>query len=591
MQHGRKSELNRLETELERAAEKAQIINRFLRIAARQAEMMPLLAEFVTEIRNLTGCSAVGFRILSDKGKIPYQAYEGFSRDFYESENSLSVSSPQCMCAEVIKGLSNLKRPFHKHGGSFYLNGTSRFLATLSKEETEQTCCVCNRFGYESVALVPIRLKDRILGLIHVADQRENMVPLEMVETLEGVGMQLGSAIQRVRAEEGLRQAHDQLEEKVKERTAELVAVNEQMRRQIEERKRAEKALRESEKQYRTLVETMNDGLAVQNENGVITYVNERLCEMMGYSRDEMIGQLAASFSDKTNLGILKEQMAKRRQGIDEPYEISWTGKGGQQVFTIVSPKPFFDADGDFKGSFAVITDITERKQAEDELKRSETELKLLSSQLLTAEEDERKRIAGELHDGIGQTLVSAKYALEKKLKQMGEGPPPAGLSVEEIVSIIRNGIEEVRTISMNLRPAALDSLGILATINWFCSEFENIHSGIRVEKLVDIREDEVPGPLKIVLYRILQEAMNNVTKHSSADVVRLSLRKTGDAIELVIDDNGEGFDLNEVLSAEKAPRGFGISSMRRRVELSGGALSVESAKGKGTTVRATWKQ
>jgi signal transduction histidine kinase len=134
-----------------------------------------------------------------------------------------------------------------------------------------------------------------------------------------------------------------------------------------------------------------------------------------------------------------------------------------------------------------------------------------------------------------------------------------------------------------------LDDLGLLATLSWFCRGFQTIYSGIRVEQEVAIEESEIPGPLKIVIYRVTQEAMNNVAKHSKADVVRLSVRKLADRMELLIQDNGQGFDLEKTRSQEAAKRGLGLLSMKERTELSGGSLAIESAKGKGTLVRASW--
>ena len=195
---------------------------RFLEIANRHSEMTPLLDEFVAALKDLTGCAAIGVRILGDDGQIPYESHTGFPREFYELESPLSIKSDQCMCINVVTGDTDPKLPFYTDAGSFYMNGTTRFLATVSDQEKAKTRNVCNEFGYESVALVPVRLAEKILGLIHLADPREGLMPLEGVKVLEAVAMQLGTAIQRVRAEEALREAKDQLEARVRRRTADL---------------------------------------------------------------------------------------------------------------------------------------------------------------------------------------------------------------------------------------------------------------------------------------------------------------------------------------------------------------------------------
>ncbi len=142
--------------------------------------------------------------------------------------------------------------------------------------------------------------------------------------------------------------------------------------RDITERKHAENALRESEKKYRMLVETMNDGLAVYDKNNVNTYTNEKFCQMLGYSIDEIIGRPAEDFLDEDNQSILKEQIAKRKKGDQEPYELVWTRKDGQKIYTIISPEPMFDSAGQYSGSFAIITDITEIEHSKQMLQESE---------------------------------------------------------------------------------------------------------------------------------------------------------------------------------------------------------------------------
>jgi diguanylate cyclase (GGDEF)-like protein/PAS domain S-box-containing protein len=135
----------------------------------------------------------------------------------------------------------------------------------------------------------------------------------------------------------------------------------------MSERKRIYKDLRESEERYRRLVETMNDGLLVQSQDR-FTYVNNRLCQMLGYDREEMIGRPLYDFLKETNQEIMAEQLARRSRGERKYYEIAWTGKSGNRVHTIVSPEPVFDDEGNYQGSFAVVTDIGERKQLEERL-------------------------------------------------------------------------------------------------------------------------------------------------------------------------------------------------------------------------------
>ena len=134
-----------------------------------------------------------------------------------------------------------------------------------------------------------------------------------------------------------------------------------------------------------------------------------------------------------------------------------------------------------------------------------------------------------------------------------------------------------------------IDDLGLLPTLSWFFRRFQTIYSTIAVEQEIDIEEEDVSLPLKMVVFRVTQEAMNNIAKHSQADFVWQSLRKVDGRMELVIQDNGRGFNLEEVRSTHRSQMGLGLTSMKERVELSGGLFTIESIEGKGTVIRAAW--
>ncbi|MDP2916406.1 MAG: PAS domain S-box protein, partial [Dehalococcoidia bacterium] len=183
-----------------------------LEIANLGKQLNPTLKEFVRVIRNYAGCDAVGIRVLDSEGNIPYQAHKGFSREFYESESPLSIELHHCWCINVIKGDTDPSLPYYTEDGSFYMNGTTAFLATVSEEEKGSLRNVCIEHGYQSVALVPIRLGDKILGLIHIADKRTDMVPLDLVNALEDAAPQIGLSIRRLWAEQELAEEKGRLE-------------------------------------------------------------------------------------------------------------------------------------------------------------------------------------------------------------------------------------------------------------------------------------------------------------------------------------------------------------------------------------------
>jgi PAS domain S-box-containing protein len=237
-----------------------------------------------------------------------------------------------------------------------------------------------------------------------------------------------------------------------------------------------------------------------------------------------------------------------------------------------------------------LIGEAINRFSLEEALRESEGRLRHLSSQLLIVQETERKRISREIHDSIGQSLSAIKFRVENVLHQVGKKNPKEGVeSLRSLIPLIQQSIEETRRIQMDLRPSILDDLGILATINWFCREFQVTYPGIYIEKEVNIQEDEIPDLLKTPIYRILQEALNNIAKHSKAYMISLSLKKTERMIELTVQDNGQGFDLEGLIPKEQSKGGFGLTSMRERADLSGGVFVIESTLGKGTILRATW--
>jgi signal transduction histidine kinase len=236
------------------------------------------------------------------------------------------------------------------------------------------------------------------------------------------------------------------------------------------------------------------------------------------------------------------------------------------------------------------LVDITLRKRIEATLQKSENELRMLSSRLLTVQENERKRIALELHDTIAQNLVTIKFTLAQKLKQMSGDSPPPGITIESVMELVQANITEIRRIMTDLRPSLLDDLGIIATISWHCREFQTIYSHIQIKKEVAVTEEDIPDDLKIVIFRILQEAMNNIVKHSGADKLTLSLLRKNGKLELTVRDYGKGFDYRETLSHVTDKRGLGLVGMRERAELSFGTFSIDSKIGEGTKICVSWQ-
>ena len=239
-----------------------------------------------------------------------------------------------------------------------------------------------------------------------------------------------------------------------------------------------------------------------------------------------------------------------------------------------------------FQGEAAIlgnVQDVTDRK-------RMETKLHQLSARLLTIQEEERRRVARDLHDSVGQTLTGIKFMVEAAVGgPWPEDRQPGMERLRSLVPTIQDAVEEVRRISTELRPSILDDLGLLPTIAWYFREFEKAHPRLAVEQRLTLTESDVPAVLRTPIFRILQEATNNAAKHSGARRLLIRLDDGGGRLRLRVEDDGLGFD-PAAPQVEGGNGGSGLSSMRERTELSGGAFTLRAAPDAGTIIEAAWR-
>jgi PAS domain S-box-containing protein len=317
-------------TEREWAKAGQRLSHQILEISNQHALREPMLRQIVLAIQDFAKCQAVGIRILDEKGDIPYEAYTGFSREFYERESPLSIHNDRCMCINVIDGKTDPTLPFYTPHGSFYLNGTTRFLATLSEEDKGRTRNVCNEMGFESVALIPIRSNDDILGLIHLADSREHRVPLSLVEVIENVAMQLAVAVRRALAEEAL-QHSEQEKSLILNSTSEMFAYY------------------DVDLRIQWLNKTMESSLGVSSERAV-----GRHCYELRYGKTTPCEYCPLIKASQTRT----------------PQEAEIAVPNGRILF--LRGYPLLDDSGQVVALVEIADDITDRKQAQEALRKSE---------------------------------------------------------------------------------------------------------------------------------------------------------------------------------------------------------------------------
>lgn len=335
----------------------------------------------------------------------------------------------------------------------------------------------------------------------------------------------------------------------------------------------------------KAIEESIPGGIAGFDLTGRQIYVNRVFCDMVGWTEAELIGAQypfkywpAADMPDAAADIQLLLNGNVPSDGIEMPF----VRKNGERFWGLVTGATLMDSTRQPIGYLVSVADISTQKRAQQAMRA-------LSSRLVDRQELERKFVAQELHDGIGGKLAAIKYSIEKTISELQQTHNPLEASLQDILAIVHDTIDETQRIYRNLHPAILDDLGLNAALRSLCREFKEVYTTITIEAVIDVQENRVPDHLKILIYRILQEALNNVAKHSRADKVEVSLRSVNREIELVIKDNGRGFDISDVYAVDFQQRGVGLESIKERTAIFGGCLDIRSQPGQGTMIRVAW--
>ena len=388
---------------------------------------------------------------------------------------------------------------------------------------------------------------------------------------------------QQKKAQTVLKSHNKLLEEKLEERTTDLRATNKALKNEIKMHKQKALELNYSEERYTKLVENSLTGMYITDKDRII-FCNNRFAEIFDYSKEKLCElKINDIFCPRYDSSISDAKRWSDGQNSKEEI-ISGHKSDGSMLWLNRYIVSFNSADKEmFMGS---VTDITEDKHNRDSLRWSERELKMLSQKLLEVQESERKRIALELHDSVGQSINAIKLQIENKLSKDGSGWSTDTVEMlNETIDKLGGTVDDVRRISMNLRPSMLDDLGLLSTISWFVREFKQIMPGITVDMKLGFSEDSMPDSLKLTIFRVIQEAFNNIAKHAKASNVQIVLDAGDNSLKLVISDDGKGFDVRLKALGD----GFGLRSMRERVKLGKGEFSIISTQDDGTQIKVIW--
>lgn len=343
------------------------------------------------------------------------------------------------------------------------------------------------------------------------------------------------------------------------------------------------KELKEREQIFAAAIKCTDDAVVLADEKGVITFLNPAAERLIGCPVSRAVNQPLSAIIRLSDVadgldGIFRA--AARGAFIHESQLLT---AAGSELPVEICASIVRDEVGSAMGTVLVFRDVTARKQQEAALRRSQAELRSLAGHLEAAREDERARIAREIHDEFGQLLTGFKFDLawlEKKLA-VPETPRPVMLDkVKGVTTLLGEMMQSVRRISTELRPGVLDDLGLVAAVEWQAKEFES-RTGIKTQVVANIPDQPLPQELATALFRVLQESLTNVARHAEAKSVRVKLFEEESRIILQVRDDGRG-----ISDAELAKTGvFGLMGMRERIIPLRGQCEIRGAPGNGTTV------
>jgi PAS domain S-box-containing protein len=392
---------------------------------------------------------------------------------------------------------------------------------------------------------------------------------------------------ERKKVEEELKNYRDHLEKLVEERTAELTNVNLQLHEEIQERLRTEVALRESEAQFRTVFEGAPVGVSLISLDWEFIDINLAFMEMLGFNLGELRQIGFANIVHPEDLATARSHFQAMKNGERDFYqrEGRYRRQDGSWMWGQVNVSAIRDEAGKLLFAVSMLVDITLEKAAQAEISAYQERLRALASELSLTEERERRLLAADLHDHIGQILALAQIKLGAMRQEASS--PEAQAAVTEVRDYIGQAIRYTRSLTYELGLPILYDLGLEAALEWLA---EQMHEQLGLT--VQVHRDQQAKPLgeaaRVLVFRVVRELLTNVVKHAKATKVDITIAKHGSCMHIKVEDDGVGFDLAESTPRSGKSSGYGLFSIRERLTSLGGVVKIRSLPGQGTRISIT---
>jgi PAS domain S-box-containing protein len=377
------------------------------------------------------------------------------------------------------------------------------------------------------------------------------------------------------------------LGEKVGAQSLKLQQTNEEMRLEIAERRRVERALVESESRFRTIVREAAIGIALVDRHGHIIEGNPALLAMLGFSPEELRGleftRINPPENSEANRQIFQQLLAGQKDvcQVETRYmrKDGWIGWGRQSISFVRDP------GGQPQFAIVLFEDITERRKSEEKIRTYQKQLQSLASELSLTEEQERRQLAIVLHDHIAQLLMVAKSKFESlqetRLTRSFAKP------VEEVRKLIEESIRHTRSLIFELSPPILYDLGLESAVDWLAEHMQQQY-GLVVDVEDDGKSKDLDNEVRALLFRAVRELLDNVLKHAQVNRAKVDLRRDGDQLRIAVEDQGAGFAPEKLSASEGKMAGYGLFSIRERLNYFGGRMEIDAASGQGTRIILT---